>query len=302
MTTLIGGPYFDRQTDELLHRGLDAFNKWRLCPMVPAERTDALDREERRQREIEIGYVEAERARVTGWAGEAPSSARSFVAWYEALERTGPGQHDPLFEWLEHSASLEQMRWFLRQEVAGEAGFDDLVALTQVKMPERAKLELARNYWDEMGQGHPTGMHGPMLSALVAELAIPIADARDVVWESLALGNLLVALASHRRYAFHAIGALGAIELTAPGRAVHVNAGLKRLGVDGEARRYFALHATLDVKHSAAWNEEVILPLVEGGPHVARAIAEGALLRLSAGERCFQRYKRELGLTAQAGS
>ena len=51
------------------------------------------------------------------------------------------------------------------QEAAGEAGFDDLVAMTQVKLPTRAKLELARNYWDEMGRGNPKGMHGPMLVA-----------------------------------------------------------------------------------------------------------------------------------------
>jgi len=40
----------------------------------------------------------------------------------------------------------------------------------------------------------------------------------------------------------------------------------------------------------------VIAPLVAEQPQVARAIAEGALMRLSAGERCFVRYRRELGL------
>jgi hypothetical protein len=53
------------------------------------------------------------------------------------------------------------MLWFLTQEVAGEAGFDDLLALTQVKMPITAKLEMARNYWDEMGRGRETAMHWP---------------------------------------------------------------------------------------------------------------------------------------------
>jgi hypothetical protein len=57
--------------------------------------------------------------------------------------------------------------------------------------------------------------------------------------------------------------------LTAPDRAAAVNAGLKRLGVRGEARRYFALHATLDVKHSAAWNQEVLYPLIEAQPEVS---------------------------------
>jgi hypothetical protein len=46
-----------------------------------------------------------------------------------------------------------RLKWFLTQEAAGEAGFDDLVAMTQVKVSDRAKLELARNYWDEMGRG-----------------------------------------------------------------------------------------------------------------------------------------------------
>jgi pyrroloquinoline quinone (PQQ) biosynthesis protein C len=189
------------------------------------------------------------------------------------------------------------MTWFLQQEVAGEAGFDDLVALTQVKMPPRVKLELARNYWDEMGQGHEGGMHGLMLAHLAEQLGITKADPASVVPEALSLGNLLVALAVHRRYAYQSIGALGVIELTAPGRAVKVNAGLKRLGVGGEARRYFALHATLDVKHSEAWNREILRPLVALDRGIARPIAEGALMRLAAGARCFDRYRRELGIT-----
>ena len=107
------------------------------------------------------------------------------------------------------------MRWFLTQEAAGEAGFEDLVAYAQVKLPARAKLELARNYWDEMGRGNPKGMHGPMLDRLVEALALePAID--TTVWESLALANAMTAMATTRRYAFHAVGALGAIELTAP--------------------------------------------------------------------------------------
>jgi hypothetical protein len=42
------------------------------------------------------------------------------------------GQGDALFPWLATSATVEQMRWFLLQEVAGEAGFEDLLAMTQV--------------------------------------------------------------------------------------------------------------------------------------------------------------------------
>jgi hypothetical protein len=200
-----------------------------------------------------------------------------------------------LFPWLASEATLYQLRWFLRQEVAGEAGFDDLVALTQLRLPDQPKLELARNYWDELGRGHPGGMHGPMLARLANDLELgTIPD--DIVWESRALGNLLCGLAANRRYTYQSIGALGVVELTAPGRAEQVNAGLKRLGVSPHTRQYYALHATLDVQHSIAWNREVLVPLVAADVEVAPLIAEGALLRLEAGARCFARYREELQL------
>lgn len=200
-----------------------------------------------------------------------------------------------MFPWLASTATLEQMRWFLSQEVAGEAGFDDLVAMTQVKLPSRAKLELARNYWDEMGCGQAKGMHGALLEKTVEELSIKPAR-EDVRWESLALSNLMIGLAFNRRYAYHSVGALGAIEMTAPGRVSLVNAGLKRLGVSPSGRHYFALHAGLDLIHSAGWNAEAILPLVDGNPWVGRAIAEGALMRLQAGQRCFASYRLHFGI------
>jgi len=50
----------------------------------------------------------------------------------------------------------------------------------------------------------------------------------------------------------------------------------------------------LDVKHSADWNREALRPLVEGDPRRAVAIAEGALMRLRCGERCFHRYRQQL--------
>jgi hypothetical protein len=292
----------DRPTTSLpaflddLQPSLCSLNESRLKPALPTDGSADASPHERELLALELLFVEQQRRGVRARASEAPTAPESFVRWFEELERQGPGQHDALFDWLEQEASLEQMTWFLRQEIAGEAGFEDLVALTQIKMPARVKLELARNYWDEMGQGHEGGMHGPMLSRLAADLAIDHGgpQAPRVVSESLALGNLLVALAIHRRYAYQSIGALGVIELTAPGRAAKVNAGLKRLGVGGEARRYFALHATLDVKHSAAWNREVLLPLVASDARLAQPIAEGALMRLSAGARCFARYRREL--------
>ena len=285
----------DDGTNEQLHRRLARANEKRFAPALPTadwkrdiEETAGFLREEGE-------FLEAFRASVAGRAAEAPTDPDGFVAWFEALEQDGPGQNDPLFPWLAEQASMDEMRWFLTQEVAGEAGFEDLSALTQVKLPQRPKLEIARNYWDEMGRGNPKGMHGPMLEVLSERLGLE-PRMETTVWEALALANTMAGLAANRRYAYHSVGALGVIEQTAPSRAALVAEGLKRLGVPAGDRHYFDLHAVLDVKHSDAWNAEALHPLVEADPALAPAIAEGALMRLECGAACFRRYRRELGL------
>ena len=281
----------DVLTDEVQQR-LAHWNNERLVPRLPDDEHDQppFDFE---MLQLEGEFLRTLRGEARTAADDLPSQSSGFVAWFEALKEVGPGQGDPLFPWLAEGASIEQMRWYLQQEAAGEAGFDDLTALTQVKLPKRIKLELARNYWDEMGRGNEKGMHGPMLERLIKALDIQ-SSIEGTVWQSLALANAMTAMATRRDYAWHALGALGAIELTAPDRSAAVAAGLKRLGVAAKDRTYFDLHATLDVKHSLAWNAEAIGPAVAEDPSRAAAIAEGALMRLQCGARCFDRYRREL--------
>ena len=276
-----------------VQRRLAHWNHARLAPRLPDGNWHESAQLDWAMLVIEREFVELLRHQVQGAAAAAPSEASAFIAWFERLQHDGPGQDDPLFPWLADEATLEQLRWYLRQEAAGEAGFDDLTAYVQVKLPPRIKLELARNYWDEMGRGNAKGMHGPMLGRLVDSLGLdPTID--GTAWESLALANAMTAMATHRDYAWHALGALGVVELTAPGRSAAVAAGLKRVGVPTKDRTYFDLHAVLDVKHSQAWNAEAIGPAVAEDPRRAHAIAEGALIRLSCGARCFERYRREL--------
>lgn len=285
-----------REPDRL-HRALARLNARRLLPATPDDPPCFED--DLALARAEEAFLSRERAAVAARAAAAPPDADRFVAWFERLEQDGPGQHDPLFEWLARDADHASVRWFLRQELAGEAGFDDLVALTQRRIETVAKLELARNYWDEMGCGHEGGMHGPMLARLGRELELASHPA-EVVWEASALGNVLMGLAYNRRYAYHSIGALGAVELTAPGRCEKVVAGLERLGISAAARRYYSLHAVIDRKHSERWDRDVLRTLVAADGSRARWIAEGALMRLEAGRRTFDRYRRELGLASRA--
>lgn len=238
---------------------------------------------------LEGAFMDELRSDVADDLVDVPEEAAEFVKWFEALNKSGPGQNHPLFIWLAETATEGQMRWFLTQEAAGEAGFDDLVAYTQVKMPLGPKLELACNYWDEMGRGQYRGIHTLLLHELVETMRIA-PEIETTVWESLALANAMTAMATTRRYAWLSVGALGVVELTAPWRCVHVSNGLKRLGFGQRERLYYDLHSHIDVKHSQTWNENALLPLVEEDPRRARAIAEGALVRMRCAQRCFDRY------------
>ena len=274
-------------------RGIAHWNRERLAPAFPRADWQKLLERDLRMLRLEGGFLEELRAEIADRAAAAPTDVEGFVAWFEALKEDGPGQGDALFPWLADSATRDELRWFFEQEAAGEAGFDDLVAMTQVKLPAAPKLELARNYWDEMGRGQARGMHGPLLDALVETLEVDPAIERTA-WESLALANAMTGLATARRYAWHSVGALGVVELTAPGRSALVAKGLRRIGLSERERRYFDLHAVLDVKHSEDWNREALRPLVAEDPARATAIAEGALMRLLCGERCFARYRAVL--------
>ena len=281
----IEGPRFERFQTELAK-----YNSRQLQPAFPTRAwRDELD-EYGRVSLAEGEYIEAVRREISSLVVNVPTDVNDFIDWFEELKNTGPGQGDSLFPWLAETASRDDMLWFLTQEVAGEAGFDDLLAMTQVKMPVTAKLEMARNYWDEMGRGRDTAMHGPLLERLATYLDID-AKPEHVIPESLALGNAMLALARSRRYCFQSIGALGVIEMTAPTRACFVDAGLKRLRIPTKKRLYFTLHAVLDIKHSECWNREVLRSLVEQEPRCAQAIGEGAIIRLWHGARCFDRYR-----------
>jgi hypothetical protein len=274
-------------------QALARWNHRRLAPGFPdddSESTRSLDAD---MLELERRFLDVLRDEVRDAAAEAPTESVAFISWFEQLQDVGPGQGDALFDWLPTEADLGAMRWYLTQEAAGEAGFDDLTAYTQVRLPVRIKLELARNYWDEMGRGTAKGMHGPMLHRLVVALALE-PTIEGTVWESLALANAMTGMATRREFAWHALGALGVIELTAPARSAAVAAGLRRLGVSAKDRLYFELHSTLDVRHSKAWNSEAIAPAVAEDPRRAAAIAEGALMRLTCGARCFERYRSHL--------
>jgi len=188
----------------------------------------------------------------------------------------------PLYRWLARDADREQLDQFLRWEGGPDGGFDDLVAICQVGLAGRAKIELARNYWDEMGNGDleqvHTILHDDLVRAMdLADAAASSDDSEPV--SGMARGCLGGMLASNRWLQPEMLGALGLIELQAGPRCRLVMQGLARLGAPAAAFPFYRVHAEVDPRHGADWLEEAIAPVVEEHLDWANRILRGAFWR-----------------------
>lgn len=75
--------------------------------------------------------------------------ADEYVNYLEELICNHPSYSHRFFtEFLTKDATNENLRFYLAQESVPR--FDDLLALIQIGSPIQMKMELAKNYWDEM--------------------------------------------------------------------------------------------------------------------------------------------------------
>jgi hypothetical protein len=213
---------------------------------------------------------------------DLPSDPKEFAQWYQLAAFSHPLYEHDLYTFLASDATRAQLEWFLKMECAGEAAFDDLVALAQVGTRGEVKMEMASNYWDEMGRGRAQAVHTHLFHQLIDDLGITAPDAGELPWEVLSGINLMIWSCIHRRNAFRAQGVLGAVELLAPQRCTRVVHGATRLGIRKKTVVYYGAHAIIDIGHAEGWLTHVIEAQVREFPDARLGIAEGLLARADA--------------------
>jgi len=213
---------------------------------------------------------------------DLPSDPKDFARWYQLAAFGHPLYEHDLYAYLASHATRAQLEWFLKMECAGEAAFDDLVALAQVGTRGEVKMEMASNYWDEMGKGRSQAVHTHLFHQLIDDLGIAAPDAGELPWEVLSGINLMIWSCIHRRNAFRAQGVLGAVELLAPQRCTRVVHGATRLGIRKKTVVYYGAHAIIDIGHAEGWLTHVIEAQVRELPDARLGIAEGLLARADA--------------------
>ena len=240
----------------------------------------------RMMRELERPWEEDVLRRVrqesNGALRDLPDDPKDFARWYQLTAFGHPLYEHDLYAFLASDATMAQLEWFLRMECAGEAAFDDLVALAQVGTRGEVKMEMASNYWDEMGRGRSQAVHTHLFHQLIDDLKISAPDASELPWEVLSGINLMIWSCIHRRNAFRAQGVLGAVELLAPQRCTRVVHGATRLGIRKKTVVYYGAHAIIDIGHAEGWLTHVIEAQVREFPDARLGIAEGLVARADA--------------------
>ncbi len=183
------------------------------------------------------------------------------------------------YRWLAKEASWPEVVSFLALEGGPDAGFDDLVAVGQVGLAGSAKMELATNYWDEMGNGDPAAVHTVLHDRLVQAVRmprIPRAEQPVEALERTALGGLL---STNRWLQPELLGALGLIELQAGPRCRLVLQAFDRLAAPAAAYPFYEVHAEVDPRHGKDWLEKAVGPTVAELPDWAPRVIRGAWWR-----------------------
>lgn len=216
----------------------------------------------------------------------APAEPAAFLSWLKKLAREHRVYKHPYYrEFIRDRAASEDLRNYVIQESVVDGRFDDLLAMMQVGTSGAAKMEIAENFWDEMGNGDPSQVHTHLFNQIYQVFDISTDELeQSLTANALLSGNLAVLLCRYRHLYPEAVGFLGMTEWLAPDRFVQVVHAWERLGLPDIGIVYHKLHITVDSRHAAGWFHNVVVPAAES-ERMRRAIARGTLWRLNSSAR-----------------
>src|SRR5882724_2333391 len=237
--------------------------------------------------------------RVYGAGLAVPTSPNGFGRWAtEVCEGHESGVTHPLFDFLAEKATFEQLRDFLGQETPFDIHFGDLVALLLPGIHGGQKVELAANFWDEMGNGELARTHRRLRLDMMTRVGIPsdayLSDVDGYWVEELRMANMYFQTSSDRRLAPQSVGMLQATELVVPGRLERQIEGWRRVGLIDQEMVYLLEHVTVDVEHAEGWLNHVIAPLAAERPDMLLEVGIGIMRRLDCALAVCDRAMREL--------
>lgn len=193
-----------------------------------------------------------------------------------------------LSRFLERTATLEQFREFLIHRSAYHLKEADPHSFAIPRLSGAAKTAIAEIQADEYGGGRPEWMHASLFAATMRALGLDDAEGRwldRIPGSTLASVNAMSLFGLHRRLRGAAVGHLAMFELTSTTPNRRYGNGLRRLGFDEEATRFFDEHVEADAVHEAIAADDLVGSLVAAEPELAPDVLFGARALLVLEER-----------------
>ncbi len=253
--------------------------------------------------DIERAWERFEMRRLDLVPSDVPAEPDAFLRFLKARCFGHRLDNHPLFSFLEHEADHNTIVDFFLDEGTVALRFCDLIVLSMVGADEDIRCELARNFWDEVGNGNYQNRHTELYRRLLRYAGpdppeTPLLSARcfqRLDWQGLAGYNLYLFLALHRRNFFRSVGCLGVAEMKDPAQYEKIIRGCYRVGLRNDLQlAYYVDHVEIDKEHGDGWFNNVMAPIVRRHPEAAYDIAAGALMRLNTGADYYDYLLKKL--------
>jgi len=209
-----------------------------------------------------------------------PQWIRDYVANHKSNEL------HPVFTYLRDEASLDQSKEFFFQETPLEMLFGDIVAMMMPGVYGGIKVELVKNFWDEVGRAVDEKSHRKLRARMMEKFGFPedcyVNNTELFILEELQLINTYLSLALDRTQQVQLVGVMLATELMIPGRFQYLIDGWRRLGVSDFDLHYHIEHTSVDEVHADDLLDHIAIPILTQDENQMKDIILGAMRRLDA--------------------
>lgn len=244
-------------------------------------------------------WVTDVRGRHAALLTAAPVDVDAYVDWVVTIvQQHRSNVTHPLFDFLAGEATPEQLREFLFQETPFDIFFADIMCSLLPGVYGEPKVEIAGNFWDEMGNGDAARNHRQLRLSMMEYLEMPrnahVTNVDAFVLEQIELANAYFIATFDRSRAAVLLGMLLATESMVPGRLERQIEGWRRVGVADRDMEYLLEHTVVDVAHANGWIDHVIRPVLREDPTTLRAMTLGVAMRLDIAARVCDRMLEHL--------
>ncbi|GAA3440854.1 iron-containing redox enzyme family protein [Planomonospora venezuelensis] len=209
-----------------------------------------------------------------------------------ALTGLATADGPPLAAFLQQNADLEQFREFVVHRSIYHLKEADPHTWAVPRLHGRAKAALVEIQADEYGGGRPERMHSELFRATMRGLDLDDsygAYLDRVPAVTLAIGNAMSMFGLHRRHRGALLGHLAALETTSSVPNLKYSRGLRRLGGDAAARRFYDEHVQADAVHEQIALHDMCGSFAAAHPSLTGDILYGAACALAL-DRMFAGY------------